>query len=108
ERRRPEGKGAVIAVDLLGERARVTPDKTALIYIPTGQRITYAELNAASGAIARRWTELGLKKGDRVCMLAEPRPEYVEAFFAAAKTGVIVVPLNTRNTAAELAEIVKD
>ena len=95
-------------VDLLGEQARRTPGKTALIYLPTGQRYSYAEMDAASCAIAAQWLELGLKKGDRVCILSEPRPEYVQAFFAAGKTGVVVVPLNSRNTARELAEIVKD
>ncbi len=96
------------SVDLLGDQARRTPDKTALIYVPTGKRYSYAEMDAASCAIAARWQDLGLKKGDRVCILAEPRPEYVQAFFASGKTGVVVVPLNSRNTARELAEIVKD
>ena len=94
--------------DLLGEQARRTPDGTALVCIPTGKRYTYAELDEGSRAIAQHWLDLGLKKGDRVCVLAEPRPEYVQAFFAAGKSGVIVVPLNSRNTARELAEIVKD
>jgi len=31
--------------DLLGERARLTPDKTALVYVPTGERFTYGELD---------------------------------------------------------------
>jgi len=98
----------MIAGDLLGERARLTPDKTALVFVPTGRRYTYAELDAGSCAIAAQWVQLGLKKGERVCILAEPRPEYVQAFFAAGKTGIVVVPLNSRNTARELAEIVAD
>ena len=98
----------MISTDLLSEQARRTPDKTALIYVPTGKRYSYAEMDAASCAMAARWQELGLTKGDRVCILSEPRPEYVQAFFAAGKSGVVVVPLNSRNTARELAEIVKD
>ncbi|MGH9523290.1 MAG: class I adenylate-forming enzyme family protein, partial [Terriglobales bacterium] len=94
--------------DLLGERARLTPDKTALVFVPTGERFTYVQLNVMSCAMARRWNELGIEKGERVCILAEPRPEYVAALFAAAKTGAVFVPLNSRNTARELAEIVKD
>ncbi len=94
--------------DILGERARLTPDKTALIYASTGRRYTYAELDAGSRAIAAHWQALGLRKGDRVCILAEPRPEYVQAFFAAGKTGVVFVPLNSRNTPRELVDIVKD
>lgn len=95
--------------DLLGERARLTPDKTALVYVPTGERFTYAELDARSVRWARLWRErLGLKKGDRVAVLADNRPELVETFFAAPKSGVVVVPLGTRLTPREMAGIVED
>jgi fatty-acyl-CoA synthase len=98
----------VIAGDLLGERARLTPHKTALVFVPTGERFTYRELNALSDAIAGAWLEAGVRKGDRVAMLSESRPEYVAAFFAAGKTGTIFVPLSTRLTAHELTGIVDD
>lgn len=95
--------------DLLGERARLTPDKTALVYVPTGERLTYAELNARSLRWARLWRErLGLKKGDRVAVLCDNRPELVEAFFAAPKSGIVIVPIGTRLTAREIAGILED
>ncbi|MGO8795402.1 MAG: class I adenylate-forming enzyme family protein [Candidatus Sulfotelmatobacter sp.] len=95
--------------DILGERARLSPDRTALIYLPTQQRFTYRELNERSIRCARSWTEqLRLSKGDRVGILATNRVEFLDAFFAAGKTGIILVPLNTRLTPAELAIIVQD
>ncbi|HEY0554882.1 MAG TPA: class I adenylate-forming enzyme family protein, partial [Thermoanaerobaculia bacterium] len=97
-----------IAGDLLGERARLTPDRTALVYVPTGERFTYAELDARAVRLARVWRALGLVKGDRVALLADSRVEYVDAFFAAAKAGVILVPLGTRLTPRELAGILAD
>src|SRR5512132_2837530 len=102
------GQSAMTPADLLGERARITPDKTALIYVPDGRRYTYAEMNTGSCVIAQKLQQLGLKKGDRFCILSEPRPEYVQAFFATGKTGMVCVPLNSRNTARELTEIVRD
>ncbi len=45
--------------DLLGERARLTPDKTALVYVPTGERLTYggtAEPATAESVAAGRTT----------------------------------------------------
>ena len=33
------------APDLLGNRARLTPDREALLELETGRRFTYAELN---------------------------------------------------------------
>ena len=95
--------------DLLGERARLTPDKTALVYVPTGERFTYAELDARSSRWARLWRgRLGLKKGDRVAVLCDNRPELVEIFFAAPKSGVVVVPIGTRLTPREIAGILED
>ena len=98
----------MIAGDLLGERARLTPDKIALVEVRSGRRFTFAELDRRAAAMARCWTGRGLAKGDRVAFLSENRVEYVDAFFAAGKSGVVLVPLSTRLTAAELAAAVED
>ncbi len=95
--------------DVLGERARLTPDRLALVDVATGTRLTYAELDARAQACARMWRgALGLAKGDRVGLLSANRIEFLDAFFAAGKSGVVVVPLGTRLAAAELAAIVED
>ncbi|HEX5719107.1 MAG TPA: long-chain fatty acid--CoA ligase [Thermoanaerobaculia bacterium] len=94
--------------DLLGERARLTPDKTGLVYVPTGERFTYAEMDARAVRMAGAWYSLGLRKGDRVALLADNRPEILDAFFAAPKSGVIFVPLGTRLTVREMAGILTD
>lgn len=95
--------------DLLGERARLTPARTALVYVPTGERFTYAELDARAVAFARVLREvLGLAVDDRVALLADNRVEILDAFFAAPKAGVILVPLGTRLTPHELAGILED
>lgn len=95
--------------DILGERARLTPDCPALVVVEPALRLTYLELNRRAVRCARLWTEtLGLEKGDRVGILAHNRVEYLEAFFAAGKTGVVLVTLGTRLTAAELEHVVSD
>lgn len=98
----------MIAGDLLGERARLTPDKIALVEVRSGRRFTYAELNSRAAAMARWWRETGLQKGDRVGILSENRAEYVDAFFAAGKSGIVLVPLNTRLAAPELSAVIED
>ena len=46
---------------------------------------------------ATAWRDrLGLAKGDRVGILADNRVEFLDVFFAAGKSGVILVPLGTR------------
>jgi fatty-acyl-CoA synthase len=94
--------------DLLGERARLTPNKLALVYVPTGERLTYRELDERAARAAAAWHELGLRHGDRIGLLAGNRIEFLDCFFAAGKSGVILVPLSTRATAHELAHVVRD
>ncbi len=99
----------MIAGDLLGERARLSPSKTALAFVPTGERFTYAELNERANRCGDMFLHrLGLQMGDRVGILAQNCVEFVEAFFAAGKTGAVLVPLNYRFTAHELEHIVRD
>ena len=99
----------MICADIVGERSRLSPDKTAVVEVATGERLTYRELNRRAAATARAWLYgLGLKQGDRIGILSGNRLEFLDAFFAAAKSGVILVPLGTRLTAAELVVIVSD
>jgi fatty-acyl-CoA synthase len=98
----------VIDGDVLGERARLTPDKTALVVVGSGDRLTYRQLDERAVRCALAWRSLGLAQGERVAILAYNRVEYLEAFFAAPKTGHVLVPLGTRLTAHELAHIVRD
>lgn len=94
--------------DILGERARLSPEKTALACVATGRRFTYRELNDRAIRCARLWLEqCHLAKGDRVGILAKNRVEFLDAFFAAGKSGIILVPLNVRLTAVELGVIIK-
>jgi len=99
----------VLHGDLLGERARLTPESTALVFVPTGARFTYGELDARAAACAGALrTSLSLAPGERCALLAGNRPEFLDVFFAAGKSGVIVVPLNTRLTVNELGPILRD
>lgn len=99
----------MISGDILGERTRLTPDKTALVFVPTQERFTYRQMNERAVRCAALWTEVcRLRKGDRVGILAHNGVEFVDAFFAAGKSGLILVPLNTRLTAHELEFIIRD
>jgi fatty-acyl-CoA synthase len=98
----------MIHADVLGERARLTPDKIALVDVDTQERLTYRQLDERATRCAQSWQRLGLAKGDRVAILAHNRIEYLEVFFAAAKTGHVLVTLSTRLTPHELAHIVRD
>jgi fatty-acyl-CoA synthase len=98
----------MFAGDLLAERARVTPDRLALVSVETGERLTYADLDSraarAAGALAAR----GIEAGDRFGIMGENRVEFLALFFGAMKIGAIVVPLSTRATEHERAQIAED
>lgn len=99
----------MIHADVLGERARLSPGRCALVFVPTGERFTYGELNTRAERVAAFLRDgLRLRKGDRVALLAHNRVEYVDLLFAAAKTGLVLVPLGTRLTPHELAFIVRN
>jgi fatty-acyl-CoA synthase len=94
-------------LDLLSERARVTPDRTALVSVETGERITYAELDARAERAAVTLCAI-LEPGDRFGLISFNSVEFLELFFAAVKANVIVVPLSTRATQHELEQIARD
>ncbi|MEM6793285.1 MAG: long-chain fatty acid--CoA ligase [Acidobacteriota bacterium] len=95
--------------DLLGERARLTPDAPALVEVETGLRLTYRQLDERASRCARLLAaRAGVAKGDRVGILSRNRVEYLDAFFAAGKAGFVLVTLGTRLTAEELSQIVLD
>jgi fatty-acyl-CoA synthase len=83
------------------DRASVTPARAAIEY--GDRRISYAELNARSEALAHALLLLGLSRGDRVASLTANSPEHVELFFACAKSGLVLTPLSWRSAPAELA-----
>ncbi|HWS72791.1 MAG TPA: AMP-binding protein, partial [Thermoanaerobaculia bacterium] len=90
------------------ERARVTPEKTALVSVETGQRLTYAQFDERVSGAAATILETGASPGERVGLLGHNSIDYVAFFFGALRASVIAVPLSTRATAHELGVIAAD
>jgi acyl-CoA synthetase (AMP-forming)/AMP-acid ligase II len=67
---------------------------------------TYPETNLRVNRLAHSLLALGLQKGDKIAVLLENSIEIVEIFLAAAKTGLVIVPINFRLVAREVAYIV--
>ncbi len=86
--------------------ARRTPAKIAL---KEGDReLSYAQLAARIGAVARKLVEAGMLPGDRVAILAPNCIEYPELVCGIADAGLIAVTLNPRAHAKEIAEVLRD
>lgn len=79
--------------NLVKRNARFNPEKTALIF--EDQRYTFQQLNENVNRLCNAMLKMGLKKGDKVATLLPNCLELLEIYWAAAKTGIIVVPLST-------------
>jgi acyl-CoA synthetase (AMP-forming)/AMP-acid ligase II len=64
---------------------------------------TYRQLGQRSASLAGALQRLGLGPGDRVAVLSETRPEYVETYAALASLGITALTLNIRFHPEEIA-----
>ncbi len=87
-------------------RARKTPDTVAVI--SGDDRWTYAQQYQRATRLAHALRQLGVRRGDRVAVLAPNHPAFLETLFAAGMLGAVFVPLNTRLAAPELEHCLTD
>ena len=92
--------------DVLTRRARDL-DKIAL-ETPEGRRLSYGELFAASGRMARALADLGVEPGDRVAAQIDKSPEAIALALACFRAGAALLPLNTAYTLTELEYFLAD
>lgn len=92
--------------ELVRRGASAHPSRTALAY--DGRTLTYAELDARSSRVAAGLAGLGVEAGDRVAILDRNGPEQLEVMFGAAKLGAVIVPVNWRLSASEIAFVLSD
>jgi O-succinylbenzoic acid--CoA ligase len=93
---------AVTVPDWLRQRADVTPARIALIG-PSSETLTFADLDArVDAAAALLGSGFGVVPGQHVGLLAPNGLGFAVAVHALMRTGAVIVPLNTRLTAAEL------
>src|SRR5262245_35865188 len=59
-----------------------------------GRDYTYDELEERANRLASGLQQAGFEKGQRVCVLSYNRVEWFEIFFAVAKLGGVMVPVN--------------
>lgn len=86
--------------DMLTRGAHIYGERPAII---DGERVlTYRALEAKANAAARGLLAAGLARGNAVALQVQNRLEFVIAFFACAKIGVTVLPLNLALSAADI------
>ncbi|MFT4288606.1 fatty acyl-CoA synthetase [Nocardioides sp.] len=89
--------------DLPRRTARRLPDKLAIVDGDT--RLTFAELESVVDGTAAAIAAAGLRKGDRLALLCHNCWQFAVLDFAAARVGVVLVPINFMLGAEEIAFI---
>ncbi|MCV7076202.1 fatty-acid--CoA ligase FadD4 [Mycobacterium szulgai] len=87
-------------------RPFIGADKAAVILHPSGTVISFDELEARANRLAHRFRQAGLREGDTVAILMENNEHMHAVMWAARRSGLYYVPINTHLTPAEAAYIV--
>lgn len=86
--------------DLFNKWAAEKPDKDYIIFNDT--KLNYKTVNTIARKLANALLGLGIKKGDRVAIMAPNIPQYIISLHALLKIGAIEVPANFMYTVPEL------
>ncbi|MBW2261670.1 MAG: AMP-binding protein [Deltaproteobacteria bacterium] len=90
---------------MMGVNAKKWPGAVALA--DAGRSFTYAQTDERCCRLANALLGLGLEKGDKVAVLLENNIEICEAYIAAARAGLVLVPVNFRLVAPEVRYILE-
>ena len=94
----------MVAGDMLLRDANKFPEKIAIV--SQDLSINYQTLNERVNCLANALLRKGLKKGDRIGVLIHSCYQFIEIYFAAAKTGGIFCPYNNHLKERELDYII--
>lgn len=89
--------------DLLRSMARRSPDGLGVVF--EGKSFSWKEVNERVNRLGNALLSLGLRKGDKLAILAQNSHRYAETYFALAKTGLVAVPIGWQSAAPEAAFI---
>ena len=89
--------------NLYGERAAFYLREDGL-----WKETTYSELAEGVKGLSDYLIEQEVKRGDRIAILSESRPEWAVAFFASIRSGAVAVPVDVKLTQSELSSILAD
>jgi fatty-acyl-CoA synthase len=84
--------------------SKIYPGKIGLV--DGDKRFSYKELNLRINRLGNALRDLGLKKGDKIAVMADNCHQFLELYFALAKTGLVIVPVNTRFLVEEASHVI--
>jgi acyl-CoA synthetase (AMP-forming)/AMP-acid ligase II len=94
--------------EALDRAARTWPDRAALHFLDTGERLTWSQLRAVVARVRSALEALGLRAGDKVGLLLRNQLEFPLAWLAVIEAGAVAVPVNPRYTRREVEFVLGD
>jgi len=95
-------------MSVLEHHAQTTPDRVAYRLVPSGQAVTWRELELRSRKCAAALLGQGLRVGDGIAVLLENHPRYFEILWAAHRIGLYYTTISRHLRADEVRYIVAD
>jgi long-chain acyl-CoA synthetase len=98
-----QSTGSKTIADLLPRAAEKYGDQVAVRCKAGGEwhDVTYAQMGEIVSEIGRGLVDAGIEAGERVCILANTRPEWTYCDFAVSAAGATVVPIYQTNSPSE-------
>jgi long-chain acyl-CoA synthetase/crotonobetaine/carnitine-CoA ligase len=87
---------------IVADAAAAWGDRPAAVWFEQGRSMSFAELDRAADRLAAGLLARGLRKGAHVAVMLPNVPEWVITWFALARLGAVMVPVNAGYTGAEL------
>ncbi len=106
----PSTTGSQTIADLVARSAGEHAERVAVRYKRDGawHDVTYTQLADIVEEIALGLIDLGIEAGERVCILANTRPEWSYVDMAATSVGAVVVPIYQTNSPEECLWVISD
>jgi len=89
----------------LSQNARKVPKKLAISC--EDRSYTFDQFNREVNRLANGLLEIGLGKGDKIAFMMKNSDHFVFSYFAGAKIGAVIVPMNFRLTSTEISYILE-
>ena len=82
-------------VEIAAAQANRYDDKIFLHYLPTGEKISYADFDRRTNRIGAALLAHGIGRGDHVGLMLDNNPEIVLSVVSLTKCGAVWAPVNT-------------
>jgi long-chain acyl-CoA synthetase len=93
-------------IDPLKRALQIGAARTAVIH--EGRTTSYHDLWTRCRKLAGMVSSKGVRPGDRIAIIAENSPQYLEMYVGLPAAGFVIVPLNTRHAEPELRYALED